>query len=55
MNKILIKENSFEELLGVLNNYIIFVGKRITLVGGPFNYKEDNKIYYCQKIILLKN
>lgn len=50
MNKILIKENSFEELLGVLNNYIIFVGKRVTLVGGPFNYKEGDKVFYCQKI-----
>ena len=50
MNKVLIKESSFEDLLNVLNNYIIFIGKRVTLVGGPFNYKEDDRLFYCQKI-----
>jgi hypothetical protein len=49
MNKILIKENSFEELLGVLNNYIIFVGKRITLVGGPLTTMKVVNYFIVKK------
>ena len=52
MVKVLIKEKSFDELIGVVNSHFNF-NRMVNFVGGPFKYNEKGKTFLCQKLTIL--
>jgi hypothetical protein len=52
MVKVLIKEKSFDELIGVVNSHFNY-NRMVNFVGGPFKYNEKGQVFYCQKITFL--
>lgn len=52
MAKIVIKAQSFNELIEMVNQYFYF-NRGVNFVGGPFKSKIKGEWFYCQKITII--